>query len=247
MYYALAIGLSDELFISLKTKLAQYGLQLIESSNIREANRLLNENIFHLLIANLEYLRDIQQIDWISNIRHISFAPVVVLTNSPEQDTSYMIDLGVDMCVSNKEPHARIADLLHAQFRRYTEYNHYDDPSSVEIVPFQVGDIFIDPPRRVVEVKGRSVELRPREFSLLLYFMRNPDIVLTTEQICERAWGMDNGYDHGISQPIYLLRHAIEPDPEKPIYIQTVYRTGYRFTANKVETCDTCEKSVRLL
>jgi len=169
---------------------------------------------------------------------------MVVLTRNPEKDTANMIDFGVDMCVSNKESYAMIAHLIYAQFRRYTEYNHYDNPNSVEIAPFQVGDIFIDPPRRVVKIKGRPVRLRPREFSLLMYFMRNPDIVLTTEQICEQAWGMENGYNHGISQPIYLLRHAIEPNPDKPIYIQTVYRSGYRFTANEVETCDICESSV---
>ena len=75
-----------------------------------------------------------------------------------------------------------IADLAWAQLRRYTEYNHYDGPGSLEVSPFQVGDIFIDPPRRIVKVRDQLVDLRPREFALLLYFMRNPDIVLTSAQ-----------------------------------------------------------------
>lgn len=102
------------------------------------------------------------------------------------------------------------------------------------------GDFFIDPARRIVEVCGRLVNLRPREFSLLLYFMRNPHIVLTSEQICEHAWGMEGSYNQGVAHPIRLLRKAIEPDPPKPIYIETVHRVGYRFTACKVETCDMC-------
>ena len=133
---------------------------------------------------------------------------------------------------------AGIADLAQAQLRRYTEYNHYTGPGSIEVSPFGVGDIFIDPPRRIVEVRGQRVDLKRREFSLLLYFMRNPNIVLSSEQICEHAWGMTSGYDHGVAHPIYLLRKHIEPDPDSPTYIQTVHRSGYRFTPNYVETCD---------
>lgn len=115
-----------------------------------------------------------------------------------------------------------IADLAYAQLRRYTEYNHYSDPGKAEIASFQVGDIFIDPARRIVEVRGQLVSLRPREFSLLLYFMRNPNIVLTSEQICEQAWGMEGSYNQGVSGPIAILRKSIEPDKSQPHYIKTV-------------------------
>lgn len=242
-YHALTIGLSDNLFAELKSRLSQYDLHFVASTTVKEASRLLNEQIFHLLVADLEFLRNIQQIEWLSSVRHISFAPVVILTDTPEEDMSSMIDLGMDICVSDKESHSMIADLIHAQFRRYTEYDHYKDSRNAEVAAFHLGDIFIDPPRRVVEVRGQPVELRPREFSLLLYFMQNPDVVLTSEQICEQAWGMEEGYDHGVSHPIYLLRKAIEPDPENPIYIQTIRRVGYRFIPNDVETCDKCEVS----
>lgn len=243
-YYALTIGLSDELFTDLKTQLAQYQLNFIPSTTVTEASQLLHKGNFHLLIVDLEYLRNIQQTDWLSSIRRISFVPVVILTETPESDTSNMIDLGMDICISGKQSHSIIADMIHAQLRRYTEYNHYEDPRNAEIAPFRVGDIFIDPPRRKVEVRGQSVNLRPREFSLLLYFMQNPDIVLSSEQICEHAWSMTGGYDQGVAHPIYLLRQSIEPDPEHPIYIHNSRGVGYSFTPNKVETCDKCEDSV---
>lgn len=243
-YHALTIGLSDKLFAELKSRLAQYGLHFTASTTIREASRLLNERIFHLLIADLEYLRDLKQVEWLSSVRHISFAPVVVLTNTPEEDMNHMIELGMDICVSDKESHSVIADLIHAQFRRYTEYNHYMDPKSAEVAPFSLGDIYIDPPRHVVEVHGKPVELRPREFSLLLYFMENPNIVLSSERICEKAWNMTEGYNQGVAHPIYLLRQIIEPDPEHPSYIHTVRGVGYRFIPNYVETCDKCDNTV---
>lgn len=229
MYRALAVGLSDELFSNLKTCLSKFDLHLTVSPTLRDAGRLLSEKVIHLLIADLEYLRSIQQDEWLSNVRHISFVPVVVLSKAPEVDTASMVDFGVDMCISSKEPHTMIADQIHAQFRRYTEYNHYNDPDNNEVASFQIGDIFIDPSRHIVEVSGRPVNLHTREFSLLLYLMRHPGVVLTADQICEHAWGLEGNYGHSASQSIYLLRQAIEPNMDNPIYIQTMYRIGYRF------------------
>lgn len=239
MYQALAIGLSDSLLSDLQFLLQQH-LQLTTAVTLHTANQLLSEIAFHLLIVDLEYLRNIQQIHWLSSLRHTSFAPVIVLSDTPEQDVTSTVNLGADICISNKWPHTEIAELAHAQLRRYTEYNHYNNPEGVEVAAFRLGDIFIDPPRHTVAVRGHSISLRPREFSLLLYFMRNPDIVLNAEQICEQAWGMEGSYDHGVAQPVHILRQAIEPDPENPIYIHTVRRVGYRFTPNYVETCEFC-------
>lgn len=199
---ALTIGLPDNLFSSIQTELRSCDLRLTSSPTVRDASRLLDRQLFHLLILDLEYLQSIGQVPWISDIRRTSFIPVIVLSADPERDTCSVIQLGADMCVSDKYSGSVIADLVFAQLRRYTEYNNHRAPDCAENAPFQVGDIFIDPARRIVEVCGKSVSLRPREFSLLLYFMRNPNIVLTSEQICEQAWGMGGSYNRGISQPI---------------------------------------------
>lgn len=239
-YTALTIGLTDEMFADIQMLLTDCKLQLTPSLTVSDASQLLSQQVFHLLIINLEYLRSIHQMKWLTGIRRISFAPMIILSASPEQDLHRMIEIGADICASNEDAPSTIADLAHAQLRRYTEYNYYNSPSNIEASPFQVGDIYIDPPRRIVEVKGRIVELKRREFSLLLYFMRNPNIVLSAEQICENAWGMAGSYNQGVSQPIRLLRLAIEPNPKQPVYIQTVHRFGYRFTPSFVETCDMC-------
>ena len=204
-YQALTIGLTDDLFSGIQSLLTSDRLCLTPSFTVRDASRLLNQKIFHLLIIDLEYLRDIKQIDWLSGLRRISFAPLIILSDTPEKDTHPMVEIGADICISTNHDHSIIADLAHAQLRRYTEYNHYNSPGNIETAPFQVGDIFIDPPRRIVEVQNKPIKLRPREFSLLLYFMRNPNIVLSSEQICEHAWGMTHGYDSGVAHPIYLL------------------------------------------
>lgn len=243
----LTIGLSDELLSYLEKAVAPYKLRFIASSTIQGANRLVYHQVFHLIIVDLEFLRSIKQTDWLAGIRRNTFAPIIVLSKLPEQDTNHMIQVGADICISAQWPRSVIADLAYAQLRRYTEYNHYNNPGEVGLSAFQRGDIFIDPARRIVEVQGQPVSLRPREFSLLLYFMQNPNIVLTAEQICEHAWEMEGSYNRGVSGPIALLRKAIEPDIANPRYIETIPRIGYRFTAYRDETCDDCSGSVGLL
>ncbi|MBU5457521.1 response regulator transcription factor [Oscillibacter sp. MSJ-31] len=186
----------------------------------------------------LEYLRSILQVDWLPSVRRVTFVPIVVLSDTPERDLHSLIHHGVDICISSKQAPFLIADIILSQLRRYTEYNHFNNPENAEAASFQAGDIFIDPPRRMVKVRGQSVNLRPREFSLLLYFMRNINIVLTSEQICEHAWGMEGSYKRGVSGPIAILRKIIETDPTCPRYIETVSRIGYRFTAYHSEICD---------
>lgn len=246
-YSVLTIGLSNELAAVIKNLIPQYNLRFITPSTIQAADRLLNRQPFHLIIIDLEYLRNIRQSDWLAEIRQNSFAPIIVLSDFPEKDVNSVVRFGADICVSGKWPYSVIADLAYAQLRRYTEYNYVSGSSEMEITAFREGDIYIDPARRKVEVLGKSVSLRPREFSLLLYFMRNPKIVLTAEQICEHAWEMEGSYNRGVSGPVALLRKAIEPDIANPRYIETIPRIGYRFTAYLDETCDDCSSSVGLL
>ena len=235
-YHSLTIGLADDLLADLQIRIAHHDLTCTICATIQEADRLLNSQVFHLLIVDLEYLRSIQQVGWLAEIRTISFVPVIVLSDTPEEDVESIVHLGADMCISGKQSYPMIAELAYAQLRRYTEYNHYDDPAHAEIAPFQRGDISIDPARQKVEVCGRPVNLRHREFSLLLYFMQNPKIVLSPEKICENAWGME--YTQPIDRAIHELRKQIEPNPHKPCYIKTVHRVGYYFTSYSSETCE---------
>lgn len=235
-YRALTIGLTDKLFSGMQDVLTSSNLRLIPSLTVRDAGHMLDQQTFHLLIVELEYLRDIGQYDWLTGVRRITYIPIIVLSNNPEEDTSPMVELGADICVHAKGSCLMIANLVFAQLRRSTEYNHKCTPGDTENTAFRMGDFFIDPARRIVEVCGQPVNLRPREFALLLYFMRNQNMVLTPEQICEHAWGMD--YTQSVCQSIHDLRKQIEPNIGQSRYIKTVYRIGYQFTAHYSETCD---------
>lgn len=232
-YRILTVGLKDDLFSWCKTYLSAKNVEVKSALEINEAAHILEKGTFHLLVLDMDYLRNIGQSGWLLNVRHISFIPIVVLSAMQEVDVGPAVEAGVDVCLDSNLPPSVISILLWAQLRRYTAYNRFDAP---ETAPFQVGDIGIDPSRHLVWVCGKQVTLYPREFSLLLYFMRNPRHILNQEQICRYAWKKE--YSQDVAPSIHMLRKKIEPDPANPIYIETVYRVGYRFTGNFVETCD---------
>ncbi|MGD9715022.1 MAG: winged helix-turn-helix domain-containing protein, partial [Thermomicrobiales bacterium] len=85
----------------------------------------------------------------------------------------------------------------------------------------------VDLPGRLVWRNSRQLELTPREFDLLVFFLRNPNIVLTRDQIMERIWGSDNWGDSNVLEVfIANLRRALEAQGE-PRVIQTVRGVGY--------------------
>ena len=79
---------------------------------------------------------------------------------------------------------------------------------------------------------GKEIELKNREYKLLLFFMMNADIIFDREQLYSRVWGSDGSGDSAtVSVHINRLREKLETDPTHPEYIETVWGAGYRFKA----------------
>ena len=91
----------------------------------------------------------------------------------------------------------------------------------------QVADLALDPARRVVSRAGRKIDLTPREFALLDYFMRNPDRVLTRTMIANRVW--DYSFDAAtnvIDVYVNYLRRKIDTGHDSKL-LHTVRGVGY--------------------
>ena len=116
-YSALTIGLTDELFSNIQTLLTS-NLRFTPSLTVQDASRLLIQQVFHLLVVDLEYLRSILQVDWLPSVRRVTFVPIVVLSDTPERDLHSLIHHGVDICISSKQAPFLIADIILSQLRR---------------------------------------------------------------------------------------------------------------------------------
>ncbi len=245
-YKALTFGLPASLCRKLKLELNIGEEGITFASDLWDLTRLCSEELFHIIVFRCQSLNICDDI--VAALRRRSFAPVAALADRFDSDMAcFVLQAGADLCLPADWSVDLLVTYIAAVFRRYTSYDKCIEAQDLDNTPFTRGDIYIDPGRRIVMVKDREVDLRPREFSLLLYFMRNPGIVLTPERICERAWGMEGSYANGISGPISILRKAIEPDPAHPVYIKTKKAVGYYFAAQKRETCDICSDSVGVL
>lgn len=90
------------------------------------------------------------------------------------------------------------------------------------------GYLTIDLLAREVRVDGRPAPLTAREFDLLRLLAEHPRRVFTRDQLFEQCWG-EYGDRHTVNVHVSRLRDKIEPDPEHPTYIVTVWGVGYRF------------------
>lgn len=90
----------------------------------------------------------------------------------------------------------------------------------------------VDPVQMTVKLEGRRILLTALEFDLLYFLVKNPGQVFKREQLLEQIWE-DHGYvyDRNIDRIISQLRKKIEPDPENPQKILTVWGVGYKFDA----------------
>lgn len=93
-----------------------------------------------------------------------------------------------------------------------------------------LGGIRLNTGTHRVFVNGNEVELKNKEYELLLFLMLNVDMVFDRETLYEKVWGLDAMGDNAtVAVHINRLREKIEENPAKPRYIETVWGAGYRF------------------
>jgi DNA-binding response OmpR family regulator len=101
-----------------------------------------------------------------------------------------------------------------------------------DLQPLELEGLRIDPAARTVQTDGQAVTLTQREFDLLLFLARHPGQVFSRDQIMELVWLLAFYTDTStVTVHIRRLRAKIEPRPDHPRFIQTVWGLGYRFQA----------------
>jgi len=96
--------------------------------------------------------------------------------------------------------------------------------------PVHVGDLVIDPARREVTVGGEAVNLRTKEFDLLLTLAEHRGIVLSREKLLELVWGYDfPGQTRTVDVHVAHLREKLA---RSTVTIETVWGVGYKLVAD---------------
>ncbi|MBN1444215.1 MAG: response regulator transcription factor [Planctomycetes bacterium] len=146
-------------------------------------------------------------------------APVLVLTARDELDTKVEgLDAGADDYLTKPFAFEELLARARALQRRR-------GPSRVPALRF--ADLRLDLATRRASRSQRSIELSPREFSLLEFFLRNPGTVLSRTRLFERVWaGRYDGLTNVVDVYVNYLRRKLERDGECRL-IQTVRGHGY--------------------
>ncbi|AEI40090.1 response regulator transcription factor [Paenibacillus mucilaginosus] len=147
-----------------------------------------------------------------------------------EQDKVMGLSLGADDHVSKPfspgELMARIQSLLRRISRtEQQEAEEEDGESPVQSGPFELR-------RGAMELlkHGERIDLTPTEFSLVSLLLSHDDRVWTRDALLDAVWGADYVGDPKIVDVnIRRLRQKIEDQPSKPVFIETVWGSGYRF------------------
>ncbi len=162
-------------------------------------------------------------------IRAQYHTPIIFLSEEcVVSDRVHALKLGADDVLNKPFNPTELLARIEAVMRRYGDdsikiYSSYE--------PISAGQLHLDPiQRRVVIGNEREENLTEREFQLLYYLVQNARGVLSSRQLLQHIWGLDDITDSNLV-PVYIgrLRRKIEADPLRPNYIVRVRDLGYSF------------------
>ena len=123
-------------------------------------------------------------------------------------------------------------DNLFEQTLEWLSSNLNITPTHIKI---HIAELSINPfTRIVIDTKGNRIYLTAKEFDLLYFMYSHRGQVFSKEQLYENVWGYDDmPASSNLTSFIRKLRKKVEPDPDNPIYIITVWGVGYKFSEEK--------------
>ncbi len=151
--------------------------------------------------------------------------PIIMLTaRTLEEDKLVGLDLGADDYVTKPFSPRELVARVRAVLRRAGE-GKKEGP-----LELRCGRVLVDLVRHEVRIGDRPVYLTGREFKLLVTMMREPGRAFPRHELLDEAFGFDyEGLERTVDVHIMNLRRKIEPDPSRPVYIQTIQGVGYKF------------------
>lgn len=180
---------------------------------------------FDLLILDL-MLPQINGLDLCRLLRYQgNFVPILILSaKASETDRVLGLEVGADDYLTKPFSMRELIARCRALLRRQRL-------SSLPQTPMlQMREVSLYPQECRVMVRGKEVNLSPKEFRLLELFMSYPRRVWSREQLIDQVWGPDFlGDTKTVDVHIRWLREKLEQDPSQPEYLITVRGFGYRF------------------
>lgn len=200
------------------------GFELAVVRTLKEANELWGEGKYDLLVLDVS-LPDGTGYEFCKKVRQVSKVPIIFLTASDEEMNIIMgLDIGGDDYITKPFKLGVLVSRINALLRRAKGFNLTDtelQSNGIKVLMLQ-GQVFKN---------EKLIDLTAAEYKLLCLFMKNPNVVLTKEQILDKLWDCEGNYIDSSTLTVYMrrLRMKIEDNPSEPQMLLTVRRMGYKW------------------
>jgi two-component system alkaline phosphatase synthesis response regulator PhoP len=157
--------------------------------------------------------------------RNGSSTPIIMLTaRGQEIDKIVGLKLGADDYVTKPFSFMELLARVEAVLRRVSRNAAGDD--------FSFGDVTLDFRTYQAAKAGMPLDLTPREFRILRYFIDHIGEVVSREALLNHVWGYDSSaFTRTVDTHMARLRQKIEDIASEPRHLITVHRVGYKFVA----------------
>ena len=195
------------------------GFELAVVRTLKEANELWGEGKYDLLVLDVS-LPDGTGYEFCKKVRQVSKVPIIFLTASDEEMNIIMgLDIGGDDYITKPFKLGVLVSRINALLRRAKDTELQSNGIKVHMLQ---GQVFKN---------EKLIDLTAAEYKLLCLFMKNPNVVLTKEQILDKLWDCEGNYIDNSTLTVYMrrLRMKIEDNPSEPQMLLTVRRMGYKW------------------
>ena len=201
-----------------KKYLERNGFDVITAQNGAEAIAAVDKNVFDIIVLDI-MMPEIDGRQVCQYIRTKYDVPVIFLTAlGKEQDIIQGYEIGADEYVIKPFSMPILMAKINSLVKRYHGL-------TIKKGLITIGNIQIEPARRIVTVNKKVIYIAPKEYELLMYFIDNKNQVLSRTQILDAVWGYDyEGYDRAVDTHVKKLRAILG---EENHYIHTIIKGGY--------------------
>lgn len=201
-----------------KKYLERNGFDVITAKNGAEAIAAVDKNVFDIIVLDI-MMPEIDGRQVCQYIRTKYDVPVIFLTAlGKEQDIIQGYEIGADEYVIKPFSMPILMAKINSLVKRYHGL-------TIKKGLITIGNIQIEPARRIVTVNKKVISIAPKEYELLMYFIDNKNQVLSRTQILDAVWGYDyEGYDRAVDTHVKKLRAILG---EENHYIHTIIKGGY--------------------
>jgi DNA-binding response OmpR family regulator len=223
----------ESLLQTLRYNLSRAGHEVRLSTNGNQALEMIRGNppelvVLDLMLPGLDGLELCRAVRADTLNPAVAHVPILVLTARDEEiDKVVGLEVGADDYLTKPFSMHELLARVKAQLRRA------DMGTAVKDAQQQLAsdDLLVDIGAHRVWRTDQQLQLKRREFDLLVYFMRHPGQLQTREALLRNVWGYEYvGDTRTVDVHVRWLRGKIEPDPAAPRRIQTVRGIGYVFT-----------------